>query len=83
MQVVNISCSRCGKHNEFDYSVSSVIDNVVKRGWNSCGGVLYCPDCVMFWKKVSPDRELGGAKNTIRVVDRLWEDDNRPGQWKC
>lgn len=71
---VEIQCSSCGHISRFPYRAENVIERV-RQGWNSFGGVLYCPDCAKIWKERIKDgkeqRQLAGAKNTIRVIDHM------------
>jgi hypothetical protein len=41
---------------------------VIKSGWNSIGGALYCPDCVNTITKNGCADRLAGEKNTFIVI---------------
>lgn len=63
----NIQCSNCGKRIELSNTVDDSV-MVIKSGWNSIGGALYCPDCVNTITKNGYADRLAGEKNTFIVI---------------
>lgn len=73
MDILTIMCSSCGKKERFGYSAENV-NGAVKRGWNSFGGALYCPECSATWEERNgADRKMSGAENTVRLMDEFFE----------
>lgn len=72
MGKMTITCSRCGKHRRFNFSVMSVA-RAIRDGWGSYGNVLYCPECTKTWNERN-SRSLSDNFNTIRIIDDLHND---------
>ncbi len=69
MGKMTITCSCCGKHRRFNYSVMSVA-RAIRDGWGSYGNVLYCPECTKTWDELS-SKKSADYWNTIRIIDDL------------
>lgn len=63
----DIQCSNCGKRIELSNTVDDSVA-VIKSGWNSIGGALYCPDCVNKITNNGYANRLAGEKNTFIVI---------------
>lgn len=66
--LIDLQCSNCGK---FERNVSNEkVENavkVIKKGWNSFGSALYCPECSVKFEKRN-GKPLSGEKNTFFVI---------------
>lgn len=68
---MKLSCSRCGADYEFHYCAANVLNAVYNLGWNSCGAVLYCPECSATWDEHNKGRPLAGPESTISLIDEI------------
>ena len=71
MKQLNIQCSNCGKTEKISLARSGTLYKLltfINSGWNSCGGVLYCPECTKTWADRNGDRPMGGEVNTLNIL---------------
>lgn len=66
---VDLQCSNCGKREEIENTVDNAVQ-IIKSGWDSIGGALYCPKCVEVIKNSRYGDRLAGEKNTFIVIMR-------------
>lgn len=73
MITTDFECSNCGRHRGLAVIIphkyknpSEYADNMVKEGWRSLGGVIYCPKCVRTWvdRNGKDDHRLDNAAET-------------------
>lgn len=73
MKTLEIVCSNCGKKQKIKCTrtgMLSKIEDVVDKGWGSCGSALYCPECTKTWADRNGNRPMSGKNNTIY---RIWD----------
>ena len=64
---VDLQCSNCGKREEIENTVDNAVQ-IIKSGWDSIGGALYCPKCVEVIKNSRYGDRLAGEKNTFIAI---------------
>ena len=62
-----IQCSNCGKCEEIENAVDNAVQ-IIKSGWDSIGGALYCPKCVEVIKNSRYRDRLCGEKHTFIAI---------------
>lgn len=60
------------------YSAGRVIE-ATRKGWNSYGSALYCPECSATWDERNKKKPLSGPENTIKVIDAMYARDRWRG----
>lgn len=75
---MTIYCSCCGKKHSFKYSAQNVLRAVYTCGWGSYGSALYCPECTRTWDERNAGRPMPGPRNTISVIDSLYQPEGGP-----
>ena len=73
---VDIQCSNCGRIDRVSYRMDC-ITHTIKKGWNSFGNALYCPNCSKTWNERNKDKSLAGNWNTIRIIDEWYDRQNK------
>lgn len=75
---MTIYCSCCGRKLSFSYSAHNVLRAIYTLGWGSFGSALYCPECTRTWSERNVGRPMPGPKNTIRVIDCMYQPERGP-----
>lgn len=65
-----ITCSNCGHRSQkLPYNAGKTPDRIINAGWNSFGGVFYCPKCARTWEtRNGKNRPLWGEDHTRNLI---------------